>query len=48
MKHFRLFYTDENGKEFSKRVVNTVGKGEIDRYEAFLLPLHPPMFSKDL
>ena len=28
---------DENGIEFSKWVENTVGKGEIARYEQFLL-----------
>ena len=28
---------DENGREFSERVENTVGKGEIARYEQFLL-----------
>ena len=28
---------DENCSEFSIRVVNTVGKGEIARYERFLL-----------
>ena len=28
---------DENGREFSKRVENTVGKGEIARYEQYLL-----------
>ena len=28
---------DENGRRFSKRVENTVGKGEIARYEQFLL-----------
>ena len=28
---------DENGNEFSNRVENTVGKGEIARYEQFLL-----------
>ena len=28
---------DENGGKFSKRVKNTVGKGEIARYEQFLL-----------
>ena len=28
---------DENGRMFSKRVENTVGKGEIARYEQFLL-----------
>ena len=31
------FKFDENGKKFSKRVENTVGKGEIARYEQFLL-----------
>ena len=31
------FKMGENGKRFSKRVVNTVGKGEIARYEQFLL-----------
>ena len=28
---------DENGRKFSKKVENTVGKGEIARYEQFLL-----------
>ena len=28
---------DENGRKLSKRVENTVGKGEIARYEQFLL-----------
>ena len=28
---------DKNGREFSKRIENTVGKGEIARYEHFLL-----------
>ena len=28
---------DENGKKLSKQVENTVGKGEIVRYEQFLL-----------
>ena len=28
---------DENGRKFSKQVENTVGKGEIARYEQFLL-----------
>ena len=28
---------DENGRKFSKRVENTVDKGEISRYEQFLL-----------
>ena len=29
--------SDENGRKFSKQVENTVGKGEIARYEQFLL-----------
>ena len=36
---------DENGRKFSKRVENTVGKGEIARYEQFLL--FPQCFQKD-
>ena len=28
---------NEDGRKFSKRVENTVGKGEIARYEQFLL-----------
>ena len=35
---------DEKGGEFSKRVENTVGKGEIARYEQFLL--FPQCFQK--
>ena len=31
------FKYDENGRKLSKRVENTVGKGEIARYEQFLL-----------
>ena len=31
------FKFDENGRKFSKWVENTVGKGEIARYEQFLL-----------
>ena len=31
------FKLDENSKKFSKRVGDTVGKGEIARYEQFLL-----------
>ena len=31
------FKLDENGRKFSKRVENTVGKGEIAHYEQFLL-----------
>ena len=35
------FKFDENGRMFSKRVENTVGKGEIARYEQFLrFPQH--------
>ena len=32
--HFKL---EENGSKLSKWVENTVGKGEIARYEQFLL-----------
>ena len=35
---------DENTRLFSKRVENTVGKGEIARYKQFLL--FPPCFQK--
>ena len=38
------FRFDENGGKFSKRVENTVGKGEIARYEQFLL--FPQCFQK--
>ena len=31
------FKFDENRRKFSKQVENTVGKGEIARYEQFLL-----------
>ena len=31
------FKFDENGRKLSKKVENTVGKGEIARYEQFLL-----------
>ena len=31
------FELDDNGRKFSKRVENTVGKGEIARNEQFLL-----------
>ena len=31
------FKYDENSRKFSKQVENTVGKGEIARYEQFLL-----------
>ena len=37
---------DENGKRLSKRVENTVGKGEIAHYEQF--SPFPTVFSKDL
>ena len=39
-----IFKFDENSKKFSKRVENTVGKGEIARYEQFLL--FPQCFQK--
>ena len=35
---------DENGRQFFKQVGNTVGKGEIVRYEQFLL--FPQCFQK--
>ena len=38
------FKFDENGRKFSKQVENTVGKGEIDCYEQFLL--FPQCFQK--
>ena len=38
------FKDDENGRKFSKWVENTVGKGEIARYEQFLL--FPQCFQK--
>ena len=38
------FEFDQNGKKFSKRVENTVGKGEIAHYEQFLL--FPQCFQK--
>ena len=53
MTNFRLFeieFADDNfqfgedGRNFSKRVENTVGKGEIARYEQFLL--FPQCFQK--
>ena len=34
------FKFDENSRKFSKRVDDTVGKGEIARYEQFLLFPH--------
>ena len=39
------FKFDENGRKLSKQVENTVGKGEIARYEQFLLS--PQRFQKD-
>ena len=39
--HFKF---DENGRKLSKHVENTVGKGEIARYEQFLL--FPQCFQK--
>ena len=38
------FKVNENGREFSKWVENTVGKGEIARYVQFLL--FPQCFQK--
>ena len=38
------FKFDENGRKFFKGVENTVGKGEITRYEQFLL--FPQCFQK--
>ena len=38
------FKFDENSRKFSKQVENTVGKGEIARYEQFLL--FPQCFQK--
>ena len=38
------FKFDENGRKLSIRVENTVGKGEIARYEQFLL--FPQCFQK--
>ena len=53
-KKFRLFQTvracrhqlkfDKNDRNFSKLIENTVGKGEIARYEQFLL--YPQCFQK--
>ena len=38
------FKLNENGRKLSKRVENTVGKGEIARYEQFIL--FPQCFQK--
>ena len=35
-----IFKFDENGRKFLKWVENTVGKGEVARYEQFLLFRH--------
>ena len=40
------FKFNENGRKFSKWVENTVGKGEIARYEQFLL--FPQCFQRTL
>ena len=40
----RQFQIDENGRKFSKWIENTVGKGDIARYEQFLL--FPQCFEK--
>ena len=40
----RHFKCDENGGKFSKQIENTAGKGEIARYEQFLL--FPQCFQK--
>ena len=39
------FQFDDNGRKFFKWVENTVGKGEIARYEQFLL--FPQRFQKN-
>ena len=44
LKEFANFKFDENGRKLTKRVENTVGKGEIARYEQFLL--FPQCFQK--
>ena len=46
MKEFaeNNFKFDENGRKLSKRIENTVGNGEIARYEQFLL--FPQCFQK--
>ena len=54
MTNFRLFQTervcrrhfkfDQNGRKLSKKVENTVGKGEIARHEQFFL--FPQCFQK--
>ena len=44
LSHPGGFKFDENGRKLSKQVENTVGKGEIARYEQFLL--FPQCFQK--
>ena len=46
LKEFAVdnFRFDENGRKLSNRVENTVGKGEIARFEQCLL--FPPCFQK--
>ena len=44
LKEFADDNLDENGRKFSKQVEKTVGKGEIARYEQFLL--FPQCFQK--
>ena len=39
-----IFELDENSRKFSQQIENTVGKGEIARYEQFLL--FPQCFQK--
>ena len=39
------FKFDDDGRTFSKHIENTVGKGEIARYEQFLL--FPQCFQKN-
>ena len=42
----RQFKFDENGGKLSKRVENTVGKGEIARYEQYLLFPSKDLYSR--
>ena len=42
------FKLNENGRKFSKRVENSVGKGEIARYMYKEFLLFPQVFSEDL
>ena len=43
---YKNFKFNENGTEFSKMVENSLGKGDIARYEQF--SPFPGVFSKDL